>query len=267
MLNWKVGSIYLLSCDSGVKIMPGDYRVLANIHDEIHLGTFAQHMTPRLIDFAQRDQWMGRQIVDLGCGAGISLRWLSQHGYIVTGIDQSPEMLELAEKNLQGMNVRLIENSIREVNSVSGVDMALCLDTLHELNSLNDLQQVFQHVHTMLKDEKLFVFDIYTIEGLVQRHQQGDTFEHDSDALTIFTRNNFDYERQIQRREYIIFHRDGDAWLKSNTFRVLRAYPIQAVTALAKRSGFEVLHVLNTDLSIHHPGDHTSRVIIMAQKR
>lgn len=247
--------------------MPGDYRILANIHDEIHLGTFSQHMTPRLIDFAQRDHWMGRQIVDLGCGAGISLRWLSQHGYIVTGIDQSPEMLRLAEKNLEGMNVRLIENSIREVNNVSGVDLALCLDTLHELNSLNDLQEVFQHVQTMLKPEKTFIFDIYTIEGLVERQQQGDAFEHNSDSLTIFTRNLFDYERQIQRREYLVFQRNGDAWMKYDTFRVLRAYPIQAVTALVQRSGFEVLHVLNTDLSPHHPGDHTSRVIILAQKR
>lgn len=247
--------------------MPSDYSILASIHDEIHLGIFAQHMTSRLIDYAQRDHWMGRQIVDLGCGAGASLRWLSQHAYIVTGIDQSPEMLQLAQNNLQGMNVRLIEKSIREVDAIKDVDMALCLDTLHELNNLRELEEVFQHVHTMLKQDKLFIFDIHTIEGLVQRNQQGDTFEHNSADMSIFTRNSFDYERQIQRREYIVFYRDSEIWHKHDTFRTLRAYPIQGVTALVKRSGFDVLHVLNTDLSPHRPGDHTSRVIIMAQKR
>jgi SAM-dependent methyltransferase len=247
--------------------MPGDYSILANIHDEIHLGAFAQHMTSRLVDYAQRNQWMGRQIVDLGCGTGISLHWLSQHGYIVTGVDESPEMLQIAQAKLQGLNVRLLESSIRNVDNIKDVDMALCLDTLHELNNLRDLEEVFQHVHAMLKQEKLFIFDIYTIEGLAQRHQQGDALEYNNNDLTIFTRNNFDYERQVQRREYIIFHRDGEIWHKQDTFRVLRAYPIQGITALVKRSGFEVLHVLNADLSIHNPGDHTSRVIIMAQKR
>jgi SAM-dependent methyltransferase len=247
--------------------MPSDYSILASIHDEIHLGTFALHMTSRLLDFAQRDHWMGRQIVDLGCGMGGSLRWLSQHGYIVTGIDQSPQMLQLAQQNLEGMNVRLIEKSIRDVDGIKDMDMAICLDTLHELNNLRELEEVFKHVHTMLKQDKLFIFDIYTIEGLVERNQQKDTFEHNSDDMTIFTRNSFNYERQIQHREYIVFYRDGEMWHKHDTFRILRAYPIQGITALVKRCGFEVSHVLNTDLSIHKPGDHTSRVIIMAQKR
>ena len=52
------------------------YAILASMYESIGMADFAQHMTPRLIDYAQRNEWMGRRVLDLGCGTGASVHWL-----------------------------------------------------------------------------------------------------------------------------------------------------------------------------------------------
>jgi len=248
--------------------MPGDYQILAAIHDEIGLGEFAEQMTAHLIDYAQRNDWFGRQIIDLGCGSGQSLLWLAQHGYVVTGVDQSPQMLNLARQTLVKGNAHanLIERDIRDLDGIEGMDLALALDVLHEMNSLRDLETTFQTVHNLLQPNKLLIFDLHTIEGLVLRQQAHDGLTYDSDTLTIIAENNYDYDRQIQRRHYTIFRKQDALWQRYGARRILRAYPIQGVTALVKRCGFDVVHVLDANLQGYKPGNSTTRVIIMAQK-
>lgn len=249
--------------------MPADYHILASIQDEIHMSGSTSQMTGRLLDYAQRNDWMGRQITDLGCGTGESLLWLSQHGYIVTGVDESAEMLTIAQNNLKrkNFNVQLIKADFRTVDSISDQDMVLALDVFSELNNIRELQQTFEHVHNMLRSGKFFIFDLYTIEGLAIRNQDGQNLEHDEDGLTIFASNSFDYEKTIQQRDYIIFRQQDSGWQRQEAQRSLRAYPIQGITALAQRSGFTVRHVLNIDMTEYTLGDHTPRIIILAEKR
>lgn len=249
--------------------MPADYHILATIHDEIQMGGFAKQMTGRLLDYAQRNNWMGRQITDLGCGTGESLLWLAQHGYIVTGVDESAKMLTIAQNTLtsKNFNVKLIQDNFRTIDSISDQDMVISINVLSELNNIRELQQAFEHVHGMLKVGKFFIFDMYTIEGLVMRNQDNNNLEYDDKGLTIFVGNSFDYEKSIQDRDYIIFRKQASGWQRQETRRTLRAYPIQGITALAQRSGFSVQHVLNIDMTKYTPGNHTSRIIILAEKR
>lgn len=249
--------------------MPGDYSVLSTIHDEIGMDAFARHITPQLINFAQRNDWFGRQVVDIGCGSGVSIRWLAQHGYVVTGVDLSSDMLNIAKQVVasQGLNVTWLQQDILEKINIPPQDLALCLDIMHEFNSLRDIETALTNMAQLLKSGKLLIFDIYTIEGLVRRNATGDLLEFDNDRLCIFIRNSFDYERQVQQRDYIIYRKQPDnSWNRQNTQRILRAYPIQAITALVARCGLEVSFVLNTSLNPHRPGDSTDRVIIVAKK-
>jgi ubiquinone/menaquinone biosynthesis C-methylase UbiE len=45
----------------------------------------------------------GAAVLDLGCGPGVPVaRWLSEHGYAVTGVDISARQLELARQQVPG---------------------------------------------------------------------------------------------------------------------------------------------------------------------
>jgi SAM-dependent methyltransferase len=178
-------------------------------------------------------------------------------------------MLNIAKQVVasQGLNVSWQHQDILTMSNISGQDLALCLDTMHEFASLRELEQAFNNIADVLKDDKLFIFDMYTIEGLIHRNSVGDLLEFDGDRLCIFIRNDFDYERQIQQRNYLIFRKNADdTWVRQTTQRTLRTYPVQAITALVNRCGFEVSFVLNSQLNPYRPVDTTDRVIIIAKK-
>ncbi len=252
--------------------MPADYAILAPIYNEIGMARFAEVMTPRLIEYAQQRDWLGRRILDLGCGTGGSFQWLSRYGYMMTGVDSSPQMLDVARQSLDqpGLSLKWHQRDIREMDeSVGTVDMGLALEVMNEMDTLRDLEAVFKGVHRVLGSNKLFIFDMYTIEGLTQAGLSSDNMIHDDKAkLTVFARNEYDYERQMQTRQYTVFQRDGDVWQRRETTRILRAFPLQAVATLLQRSGYSIMSVLNLNFETFEPGvSRAPRVIFIAEKQ
>lgn len=61
---------------------------------------------PQLVDF---DGYRGKDLLEVGCGAGIDLVRFAQGGAKVTGIDLSPAAVELAERNFshRGLSAKL----------------------------------------------------------------------------------------------------------------------------------------------------------------
>lgn len=72
-------------------------------------------------------------ILDLGCGAGTPVDdVLSKQGFVVTGIDISEKMIELAQKNCKGCEYRIAD--IQDLkNGEYSVDGIICLYTMFHL--------------------------------------------------------------------------------------------------------------------------------------
>lgn len=247
--------------------MSDDYAVLASVYEALGMASFAETLTPRLVDYAHRSDWAGRRIVDLGCGTGASVRWFASLGYNITGIDLSPAMLRVAQQSNagSGMAFKLLEGDIRALNDLHDIDLVLALDVLNELNSLRDLETVFASVAKCLGNGKLLVFDLHTIEGLAQREHA--SVVADTDDLNVYLSSRFDYDRQASSGSYNIFHRSGNAWQRFRAARTLRGFPIQVVTALLQRTGFGIMALLNTRLETLDPAAiREPRVIIFAQR-
>lgn len=251
--------------------MPADYDVLAPIYDETGMNNFGASMTPRALDFVQRNDWMGRQILDLGCGTGASLQYLTTHGYIVTAVEKSEVMLERAKNQIDSSRyqVRWLQQDIRALENLSDIDLAIALNVLNELDSLQEINKVFASVQTTLKSGKLFVFDMYTTEGLLERSDIIDNIYFDNQKdLFIVTHDSFDYEKLTQRRDYTIFRQNEAGWQREQASRILRSYSIKAIATQLSRSGLNLLHVLKIDFKPYSPeSKNVTRVIFVAQKR
>jgi len=65
------------------------------------------HHLPRLVPF---DQYRGRRVLEVGCGAGTDLIRFARNGAIVTGVDLAPSSITLAARNfaLEGKKAELI---------------------------------------------------------------------------------------------------------------------------------------------------------------
>lgn len=250
--------------------MPADYTTLAPIYDLAGMHLYAQTMTPQIVDFAQRHGWMGRNIVDFGCGTGAGLPWLARHHYALTAIDANPTMLRRAQSSATpDMHISWLEGDIRNTGlEAESADLILCLDVIPELEEGKDLEMVFKSAATLLKPSKWFIFDLYTIEGLTKLGQGGDLMIHNDETATLFAHPIYDYDRQVLRTEYTLFKADVRVWRKEQAERVVRAYATGVVTALLRRANLQVLHVLSADLGRYEPRlSGVSRILMMAQKR
>ena len=251
--------------------MPGDYALLAPIYDTLGMSQFADTMTARLIDFAQRNDWMGRHILEMGCGTGVTLEWLTRHNYIVRGIDNAPDMVRLSRQRLEAVNLHhdLREADIRDPNFEMGtVDLVLALDVINELNSLRDIEIMFRNAHKSLSAGRFFIFDMFTIQGLTVRGQGSDHLLHNSGSLAVVASNRYDFDRQVHEQQFLIFHQENDTWQRHEGTRILRGYPVQAVATMLQRGGFSVKRVVTPAFEDFEPGlSQAERIIFVTVKQ
>jgi len=251
--------------------MAANYDVLAPIYDQTGMNSFGANMTQRALDFAQRNGWMGRRILDLGCGTGASLQYLSKHGYILTAVDQSAAMLDIAKTRIDTSRhqIRWLEQDIRTLTDIQDIDLVIAFNVLNELDGLQELDQCFKSVQSALKSGQMFIFDMYTLQGLIERSQDADGIFFDNEKdLFIIQRDTFDYEKLMQQRDYIIFRQQGESWQREETSRILRSYSVKAIATQLTRSGMNILHVLKLDFKPYGPETkNVNRVLFIAQKR
>lgn len=250
--------------------MPADYTTLAPIYNLAGMHLYAQTMTHQIVDFAQRNGWMGRNIIDFGCGTGAGLPWLARHHYALTAIDANPAMLQMAQNNASpDMHISWLDADIRDTGlPAESADLILSLDVLPDLDEGKDLEAVFKSAATLLRPSKWFIFDLYTIEGLTKLGQGGDRILMDDDTASILAHPTYDYDRQVLRTEYTIFKSDVRVWRKERATRTVRAYATAIVTALLRRANLQVMHVVTSDLERFEPGQAgVQRILMMAQKR
>ncbi|MBP8973968.1 MAG: methyltransferase domain-containing protein [Anaerolineae bacterium] len=259
------------------------YSRLAAIYDRTGLSAYTRQQVPRYLALAHSLDWAGRRVLDLGCGTGVSTWLLARQGMRVFGLDASAEMLAQAAAQSQAF----AEDSaavadvyemptfrhmdIRHLEASAGlVDLALAAGgVLNAMPSLHDLEQVFVRVHGALEDGKLFIFDMYTLQGLAASAAQSDRVIFDNGSnLLLIARTHFSYETQRRTVHYTIFAQQSNlTWGRADEVHVERGYPVQGIVALLERAGFAVLAVLRADLEPLDAQEDSERAVFVAARQ
>jgi SAM-dependent methyltransferase len=83
-----------------------------------------------------------REVLEPGCGSGRMLEALARRGLHVTGIDNSPSMLRLARRRLEGLPAEVVEADMTEFDLGRTFDGAVC-----PINTLMHLSRPGVHAH------------------------------------------------------------------------------------------------------------------------
>jgi trans-aconitate methyltransferase len=114
---------------------------------------------PELQRLLTGDNNSSKKVLDLGCGAGRSMAFLTTLGFLeknIVGVDTSGDLLKLAKKDLP--NASFIESDIVEFDlAKSSVDTVYSVMVLHYL-ALDDLVKVFFKCFSWLKPHGTFIF-------------------------------------------------------------------------------------------------------------
>jgi SAM-dependent methyltransferase len=249
------------------------YNVIASFYDDAGFSNYAGAMAGRLVTFLHEQGWLGRRVLDLGCGTGMSAAIFAARSMEVLCMDNSPAMLEVAAQRMLGTEylVTLIEQDIRQGPYPDELDMIFCMgNVLNEIMSQRELEAIFQHCYTALNPGKMLVFDLSTIHGLVEYFGNKEHMLDISDRLFVAVVNSFNYEGIAVQQRLTAFRRDAmdeQAWNRSDAAISMRGYPYANIIRVLEKIGFSILASVDSQLHSFDPNrDMEGRFIVIAQK-
>lgn len=105
-------------------------------------------------------------LLELGCGTGSMLQFLSER-YIVSGIDQSTEMVQIAMRKVP--NAKYYVQDMTSFTVPQTFDVIICVfDSINHIIDFQNWQRLFTTVKKHLNDGGLFLFDMNTQSKLAR---------------------------------------------------------------------------------------------------
>ncbi|MGE7647190.1 class I SAM-dependent DNA methyltransferase [Peribacillus frigoritolerans] len=211
----------------------------------------------------------GRKVLDLACGTGEMTVELAQHGFEVTGVDLSDEMLLVAnEKAVKlGLSIPLFQQNMAELEGLGQFDcVTIFCDSLNYLRDEEDIVKTFSRVHEHLKDGGLFMFDIhslYKMEEIFSDH----TFAVNGEEVS-YIWNCFPGEEPYSvEHDLSFFVRDDESGLydRFDELHYQRTYPVEQYKKWLEQAGFTVSEIL-ADLEEAPLVTETERILFVASK-
>ncbi len=146
--------------------MPPYGAGFARVYDT-HWGVFARTVTPLVIGrLRRRRPGVELSLLDLGCGTGITADMAANAGFVVTGIDGSPDMLALARDRAR--RSRFVEAPL-DHPPPGPYDVVLCLfDTLNHVGGIQELTAVFAAAAGVTRPGAVLIFDLNTAAALAE---------------------------------------------------------------------------------------------------
>ena len=221
----------------------GAYEKFAQVYDlfmdNIDYEEWADYITGHLREYGIEDGL----VLELGCGTGTMTGLLADKGYDMIGVDNAPDMLEIAleKKEEEGQDILYLCQDMREFELYGTVKaiVSIC-DSMNYITEDEDLLEVFKLVNNYLDPEGVFIFDLNTVYKYEKILGEQTIAENREDASFIWD-NYYDEEEQINEYDLALFIPEGKDGLyrKYEEVHYQRAYELELVKELLEKAGME----------------------------
>lgn len=206
-------------------------------------------------------------VLDLGCGTGKMTLELSSRGYDMTGIDYSPDMLDVARDAAeeQGADVLWLCQDMREFELYGTVDLTVsCLDCINHLTRPSDVEKTFKLVHNYLIPDGLFIFDIngkYKFENIYADR----SYVMEEDGGVCIWQNNYDEKKKICDFYITLFEECEDGrYERYDEEQRERMYTLAEMKRMLEKSNLEFIGAYS-DFEFTEATDMDERIYIVAR--
>ena len=211
----------------------------------------------------------GARLLDAGCGTGRYAIELGRRGYVVEGVDRSPELIDVAKRS-----------AINQPGSISfqvgdlltlpdhRYDAILCRGVLNDFVNDAARQSVFAAFAGALRRPGVLILDVREWEATRDRKQREPIFRKsvltDRGQLTFTSTTDLDPERQqllLSETHTLV----NDAGEHSSDYRfVMRCWTRTELESVFERSGFGSVAYFGAYDPAAHAGA-TDRLVAVAQ--
>lgn len=208
-------------------------------------------------------------LIELGCGTGTMALCMADAGYSIIGIDNSTDMLTIAQDKLTTHStIALTLQDMREftLDGTYNGFYSVC-DSLNYLLTPEDLSAAFLSVKKHLSPQGIFIFDLKT--PYFYEYVLGDqTFcDHQEDCSYTWENSYFE-EDHINQYDLTLFIKEsGDTrFMRFTETHHQRAYSLPEIIDLLSLSGLEYVTAYDA-FTPNAPTDTSERIYIIAKNR
>ncbi len=182
---------------------------------------------------------MDGPVLDLGCGTGKMTRLMSEHGYDMTGVDQSPEMLQIAAMQQTDVPILYLLQDMQELE----LDGCVCAvysvcDCVNYVLEEQELLSAFSRVYESLEEGGIFVFDVNTSYKYTQLLAEN-TFAESREEGSFIWDNYYDAQEKINEYDLTLFiPEEYGLYRRYAETHYQRNYEIRTLQELLKQAGF-----------------------------
>ncbi len=208
-----------------------------------------------------------KKVLDLACGTGTCCLILAEKGYEVFGLDESEEMLRVAEKKVEARNVaaRFAKADMRSFSFEEQVDLVTCIfDSINYIVDEQELVSCFKSVNSALSSPGLFIFDMNTEYGL-STFWAGSTMVRDEKGVFSVWRNSYDSDTKIARLDLTLFAGEGEAYRRVDEVHLERSYSLDQLKSCLREAEFDKSYFYH-HLTFSKPARTSKRVMVVAKK-
>lgn len=162
----------------------------------------------------------GKNVIELGCGLGELLGFLSKNFKEVTAVDFSPKMIHEARKKNSQKNISFHVIDMSRLHSLNKkFDAAISVNSLLETNS-KKLDESIQSIHHSIKQGGTFLAIVPAVESWIYEHQiRASRLQKKSDQKTVvFEPHGYS---KIDFPNGVLTYEDGDQQKAFYHFEIL----------------------------------------------
>ena len=194
------------------------YNEFARFYAKGDWPRYSAQMARMLPAVLERFGLWPRKVLDLACGEGTFAVAMANRGLRLTGVDLSPEMLEIARERAatEGVRATFIRQDMRSLSLRGRFDLVTCwFDSLNYLLEIDDLSRTFARVSRVLDENGIFIFDVNTIRGLAVEWVREPSYVHlDSGDSFLVSVPQYDAATKIATLHITGFVRENQRWLR-----------------------------------------------------
>lgn len=245
------------------------YDLLAPFYDKINKDIDYSAWADFIEEAVERYGEISPELwLDLGCGTGRMTLELAKRGRDMTGVDYSPEMLDIAREEADKLgidNVLWLCQDMREFELYGTVDVATCcLDSINHLSSPKDLDKCLKLVHNYLAPNGLFIFDIngrYKFENIYSDN----SYVMEEDGAVCIWQNYYNEKSKVCDFYITLFEEQDDGrYERYDETQRERMYTLKAMKAHLQKNGLEFIGAYE-DFDFTPASDDSERIYIVAK--
>lgn len=219
------------------------YESFAALYDRLMTDVDYDGWCDFMEDSFARMKVQPKLVLELGCGTGNLTVRLAKRGYSMIGLDNSPEMLQIATEKSEGLDILYLLQDMTEFELYGTVDAVVCsLDCLNYLTEEGMLEDCFSLVSLYLNPNGVFLFDMNT-QYKMEHILAPETFLYDDGTIFYTWQSIWDEEYQECEYDLTFFVKEGELYRRFEETHFQRAYSLEEVEQALKKAGLELTEV------------------------